>query len=60
MEDLHLTTIVDETDNLVKISLSPYHNRAQEIDDYCTDHLNGHIALGKMFISLQIICILRL
>lgn len=39
-------TLVDETDDLVKISLSPYHNRAQEIDDYCTEHLNNHIALG--------------
>jgi hypothetical protein len=48
IKDLNLTTLVDETDNLVKISLSPYHSNslAQAIDDYYTDHLNNHIALG--------------
>lgn len=50
IEDLNLSTYVDETDDLVKISLSPMHSRTQliqAIDDYCTDHLNSHIALGR-------------
>lgn len=49
IEDLNLTTLFDENDDLVKISLSPLHSRAQlmqAIDDYCNDHLNNHIALG--------------
>lgn len=51
IEDLNLTTLFDENDDLVKISLSPLHSRtqfSQAIDDYCTDHLNNHIALGSM------------
>jgi hypothetical protein len=49
IEDLNLSTLVDENDEFLKISLSPLHSRAQllqAIDDYCSDHLNNHIALG--------------
>lgn len=48
IEDLNIVTMVDENDDLIKISLSPLHTRVQLIQtDYCTDHLNNHIALGK-------------
>lgn len=56
MEHLNLTTIVD-TDNLVKISISPDHNRTQAIDDY-SEQLNNHIALGiYTFSQMQIFAI---
>jgi hypothetical protein len=50
IEGLNLSTLVDENDEFLKISLSPQHSRAQllqPIDDYYSDHLNNHIALGK-------------
>lgn len=54
IEDLNLKTLFDENDDLVKISLSPLHSRTQlmqAIDDYSSDHLNNHIALGMSILQ---------
>ena len=56
IEDLNLKRLFDENDDLVKISLSPLHSRTQlmqAIDDYSSEHLNYHIALGMSVSILQ-------